>query len=531
MRLAEVDRRQNHISQVDPNHPLLPIALDCLKDEDIERPSAQQLCERVASLKERPEYSNSVAAAQEESQQLRQQLQQLQQVHREESQQKDRQLEQMREQLQELQQSSGELEKIRQQLESQQLKLQLQQRESGEKDKQLEQLRQQLQQLQKESAREREEKETQIGQMGQQLHQLQENLTKERKENKRKLQQYLAFYREAAEQITTRDARESQLNQQVESLELERAKLEKRLHELEEQLLMWEGQAGEPQWSEGGKAPFADRRRRDAVVDGNRAYFLDGNGQVWTYDVSNRCWSQLSIAPYFGSSLAILNGLLTTVGGDLTNKLMSLTTKGNWMEKLPPMPTRRKYATSVCTETALIVVGGTGGKYNRDLTTVEVLNIETHEWFTAVNLPEPLYSCSATICGDRLYMLGGIRNTFPSKSVYSCSVSTLLWLSNGSDGGTGVWNKLADLPVRESTCVTFCEELLAIGGEDSDNNTTAAVYMYSPSSNSWNFISHINRARRCPFAAVLPDNQVIVVGGEVDSDGTLTNSVEFCSLV
>ena len=47
MRLAEVDRRQNHISQVDPNNPLLPIALDCLKDEDIERPSAQQLCERV----------------------------------------------------------------------------------------------------------------------------------------------------------------------------------------------------------------------------------------------------------------------------------------------------------------------------------------------------------------------------------------------------------------------------------------------------------------------------------------------------
>ena len=64
MRLAEIDRRQNHISQVDPNHPLLPVALDCLKDEDVERPSAQQLCERVASLKERAEYSDSAAAAQ-----------------------------------------------------------------------------------------------------------------------------------------------------------------------------------------------------------------------------------------------------------------------------------------------------------------------------------------------------------------------------------------------------------------------------------------------------------------------------------
>jgi serine/threonine protein kinase len=35
----EVNRRQNHISQVDPNHSLLPIALDCLKDKDSERQS------------------------------------------------------------------------------------------------------------------------------------------------------------------------------------------------------------------------------------------------------------------------------------------------------------------------------------------------------------------------------------------------------------------------------------------------------------------------------------------------------------
>ena len=56
MHLAEGDCRQNHISLIDPNHPLLPMALGCLKDEDIEHPSAQQLYERVASLKESPGY-------------------------------------------------------------------------------------------------------------------------------------------------------------------------------------------------------------------------------------------------------------------------------------------------------------------------------------------------------------------------------------------------------------------------------------------------------------------------------------------
>jgi hypothetical protein len=62
--VPEVDRRQNHISQIDPNNTLLPIALDCLKDKDVERPSAQQLCERVAALKAIDVYAESVRAVQ-----------------------------------------------------------------------------------------------------------------------------------------------------------------------------------------------------------------------------------------------------------------------------------------------------------------------------------------------------------------------------------------------------------------------------------------------------------------------------------
>ena len=59
MDVPEIERRQNHISRVDPNHPLLPIAVDCLKDADGERPSAQQLCERLATLKETAKYKNA----------------------------------------------------------------------------------------------------------------------------------------------------------------------------------------------------------------------------------------------------------------------------------------------------------------------------------------------------------------------------------------------------------------------------------------------------------------------------------------
>ena len=62
--IPEVDHQQNHISQIDPNNNLLPIALDCLKDRNIEQPSAQQVCERVAALRTTNVYTESVRAVQ-----------------------------------------------------------------------------------------------------------------------------------------------------------------------------------------------------------------------------------------------------------------------------------------------------------------------------------------------------------------------------------------------------------------------------------------------------------------------------------
>ena len=65
--VPEVDRRQNHISEIDPKHPLLSISFNCLKDNAAERPSAQELCHRLAALKRSSSYSESALAFQEET--------------------------------------------------------------------------------------------------------------------------------------------------------------------------------------------------------------------------------------------------------------------------------------------------------------------------------------------------------------------------------------------------------------------------------------------------------------------------------
>ena len=57
--IPEVERRQAHISLIEPTHPLLPIALGCLKDESIERPSSQDLCQLLYNVKKTQEYEVS----------------------------------------------------------------------------------------------------------------------------------------------------------------------------------------------------------------------------------------------------------------------------------------------------------------------------------------------------------------------------------------------------------------------------------------------------------------------------------------
>ena len=54
--IPEVETLQAHINLIEPTHPLLPIALECLKDEAVERPSSQQLCQMLDALRKKKAY-------------------------------------------------------------------------------------------------------------------------------------------------------------------------------------------------------------------------------------------------------------------------------------------------------------------------------------------------------------------------------------------------------------------------------------------------------------------------------------------
>ena len=136
-------------------------------------------------------------------------------------------------------------------------------------------------------------------------------------------------------------------------------------------------------------------------------------------------------------------------------------------------------------------------------------------------------------------MLGGFDKHYSViKSVYTCSVSALLQScvpnslvkrTSLSDKAS-VWRQVADLPVMRSTCESFHGRLLAIGGKDDSGKATTAVYEYSSTSNSWEVISHMTTARYLCFTAVLPNNQLMVLGGWTDIS-TRSDTVELANVV
>ena len=221
-------------------------------------------------------------------------------------------------------------------------------------------------------------------------------------------------------------------------------------------------------WRKGKKAPRKLSRYYDAVVDNSTVYYKNvGDDNIYAYCIPNSNWSTIPDCPYVtGFANAVIDGVVTTVGGfgDDTNKLFSLTGEGSrmkWTENsFPPMPTARFSAAILCTETALIVAGGYDYTI-QSVNTVEVLNTETRQWHTAPNLPEPLADLSLTLCGDLLYLLVGVQKDGATKSVFSCSLSSL-FLSTGlgclvstltrSIRGS-IWNRVADLLVAYYTGV------------------------------------------------------------------------------
>ena len=541
MLTPEIERRQNHIDQIDPKHQLQPIALDCLRDKGAERPSAQQLCKRLADLKNLQQYTDSVIASTCDSHTLQENgVSHENDVHVDVEKvtrsvgvntEKDDQIAELKEQ-------------------SEVLRRQLTQQDQA------------LSKSIKKNDERMREKDDMIEQKDLIIAQLEETVDSQQEmiqQLKQQLRQARSSIGDKDQQIVEGERRLSHITQQLQACIMEREKLQTQAREVNQLLqlsliLQWKKDAK--------KAPRAMYRSNDAVVDGSSAYFRPARTQeVYKYNTTYG-WSRLPDCLYESCPLAIINGVLTTIGGcrngTCVDKLLSLTGVRNrrkWNEEFPPMPTKRSHTATLCNGNDLIVAAGKG-EGGMVLTRVEVLNTESHQWSVAVDLPEPCWCSSMTVLDGQLFVMGGV-NTDGSQTniVYACSLSTFLQSrhprsperQNGTsqEGQNGTsperqngtsthheseWKRVTDLPVTQSTCVLFRGRLLAISGKSSSPKPATEVYVYSPIMNTWEIISHVLTGRYACFAAVLSDNQLMIVGGYTDNR-TAHDSVEFAGIV
>lgn len=265
--------------------------------------------------------------------------------------------------------------------------------------------------------------------------------------------------------------------------------------------------------------------------------------------------------PYCMSSLVIVNGLLTTVGGrtgesahsfssfhppfNYINKLYSLDV-GRWNDNLPPMPTARSNpAVATCGHYLVVAGGSCDGK---PISSVELLKTSTLQWYRTSNLPHPLTRASITEVNNKLYVLGapGCGNT-----VYSADFSELeekafhsyirtpffhseeatdteqettvcCWqlrtssrhqMEDKDDDQYTIscWKKIDDAPLSCSTCISFNNQLIAVGGCDPIATSASDIYHYQ--GGRWKLIGNVPTPRYNCFVVVLSDNTIIVVGG------------------
>ena len=254
-----------------------------------------------------------------------------------------------------------------------------------------------------------------------------------------------------------------------------------------------------------------------AVAEQNTVYCISRpSNTVYCYEVNKDEWQKHSECPHSKTGLAIIRGVLTAIGGEgrsgVTNKLLSWKNQV-WEEVFPPMSTARCGHAVVGYSGYVIAAGGD------DETSVELFDISCSTWSTVASLPRPLYWITATVCGDRLYVMGYGGET------YYTSISNFKEAPTQPSHLQPTWLPLPRAP-GGSTLSTMCGAVVAVGGE---RGATATSDIHQVHSGEWVRIGCMDTARSLPIVAALPT--MVVMGGlSLSSSPPLLTAVELAVL-
>ena len=251
---------------------------------------------------------------------------------------------------------------------------------------------------------------------------------------------------------------------------------------------------------------------------------------VYCYDPSQDNWTTLPPLPVKWFGLGQVNGKLVAVGGwkksdgRATNEVYTYDERSRkWKQTIPPMPTARHSPGVLSLQSALVVAGGVTPISVECTAAVEIFKADTSQWYRTDQLPTACQDISPVVIGNTCYALGGYDWPLRLNQALYASVDDLLrnavpvnqTTHSGSTDTLSAWKTLANTPTYAPAAAVLAGNLLAIGGKETSEGGAdkKEVYMFSPSTNSWIYISDLPEPRSHTAVAVLSSTEILVIGG------------------
>ena len=277
---------------------------------------------------------------------------------------------------------------------------------------------------------------------------------------------------------------------------------------------------------------------RKVYVCGGRCDNVKLGCQVHVYCLKEKTWTTLSEhAPQYRCEATAINNQLVLIGGrdaslKITN-IVSTWTGQHWQQDIPAMSTKRLRPGVIKYDKHVIVAGGMS-EYNRNLSSIDILDTSTLQWWTPANfqLPMPMYALNIAVCSSGMYVAAAVidydtttNEKIPSNDAWQLPVGVLdevLSEKKKSAPQRYGWVKIAPTPYSHSTLVKSSPHPVAIGGavrgDQSGCNSTQNISVYDPIGNKWSTVGQLLVPRARCAAVAVSRSSLLVCGGYSDTD-------------
>ena len=243
---------------------------------------------------------------------------------------------------------------------------------------------------------------------------------------------------------------------------------------------------------------------------------------VMAYEICSGKWATLPEYGAQGFAMTAIDKHLVLVGGkghDIDrSKVLGVWSedRNNWTHPYPDMTTEHYRCSAIGYNQWIIVAGGLGS--GGRLSSVEVLNTDTKQWYAGYPTPIPWTSMKTAVVGDTCYFMGGATEGFATRKVYSVSLPALVSQLNSDSSAkdTQIWKELPQLPVKSAAPITISGSLLAVGGMD--NKIVSKLHLYQPDAGQWVKVADMPTPRYNCTCTAINNSELIVAGGYKNTD-------------